>query len=239
MDAFWTNGGYIYSTARDKAYYKEIDRYIAAFVGDAAGRVVLDLCCGRGRLGQLISDGTRVIGIDVSSVAIEKARADHRGRDNLRFEVMDAHCLQFPDQAFDDVLFVDSIEHVREPQRVLEQAARVLRPGGRLLVSVANRDSVNQILTRKLGYAEFVTNYQHIREFTFSEATSLFKQTGFSVVSTAGIFLYPYWGVPAIDGIVRHIQDEDPEFVELMRRLGERIGAEYAFTSIFQAHKLR
>jgi hypothetical protein len=113
----------------------------------------------------------------------------------------------------------------------------VLRPGGRLLVTVANRDSLNQILTKKLGYVEFVTNYQHFREFAFAEALALLDQAGLSITSTAGIFLFPYWGVPGIDEVVRHIQDDDADFVELTRRLGERVGAEYAYTSVFVARK--
>jgi ubiquinone/menaquinone biosynthesis C-methylase UbiE len=57
----------------------------------------------RGRLGGLIADDARVTGVDVSAVVAERGR-DHAGRGNMRFAVMDAHHLEFSDQAFDDVL---------------------------------------------------------------------------------------------------------------------------------------
>jgi ubiquinone/menaquinone biosynthesis C-methylase UbiE len=237
MDAYWTNGGYLFKTKRDKAYDAEIDRYIAAFVRDAAGHNILDVGCGTCRLGSLAADDVRVVGIDISRVAIDKAREAHRTRGNIRFEVMNAHHLQLPDESFDKAIHIDTIEHVRDARRALAEIARVLRPGGQLLVSVANRDSVHQVLARKLGYPEFLTSFQHFKEFNVAEMTTMLEEERFIVLSTAGIFLYPYWGVPGIDNIVRHITDEDAEFVELTRLLGERAGAEYAYTSVFVAGK--
>jgi len=234
MDAFWTHGGYEFVTERDKLYSRDVERHIAAFIGDAAqGARVLDVCCGMFRTGKFASDDIHVVGIDVSRVAIDRARAAHGGHRNVRLEAMDAHRLAFPDASFDRALLLDAAEHLRDPQRVLAEIFRVLKPGGRLLASFANRDSVNQVLTRKLGYPEFVTNYQHFREFSFTEAAGLLKDAGFATISTAGLLLYPYWGVPGIDGVVRHITDDDPEFAELMRLLGERVGAEHAYTSVF------
>ena len=237
MDAYWTHGGYLFKTKRDKAYDAEIERYIAAFTRDAAGHDILDVGCGTCRLGSLAPDDARVVGIDISRVAIDKAREAHRGRGHMRFEVMNAHHLQFPDASFDKAIHIDAIEHVRDARRVLAEIARVLRPGGQLLVSVANRDSLHQILTRKLGYPAFLTSFQHFKEFNVAEMTTMLEEEGFLVMSTAGIFLYPYWGVPGIDNIVRHITDEDAEFVEMTRVLGERVGAEYAYTSVFVAGK--
>ena len=111
----------------------------------------------------------------------------------------------------------------------------MLRPGGRLLTTAANRNSVNQVITRRLGYPEFVTNYQHIAEFGLDDLTEMLDDAGFDVVRTEGIFLFPYWGVPGVDQAVRHLTDDDPEVVELMRKLGRLVGAEHAYTSVVAA----
>jgi SAM-dependent methyltransferase len=239
MDQFWLNGGYIYSTLRDRTYYNEIDRYIAEFIGNGQGQTILDLCCGSGRLSAIMSRQSRVVGVDISGVAIQKAQESHRGKSNFEFRKMDAHDLSMPDESFDVVLFIDSIEHVMDANTVFAEIRRVLKQGGLLMATVANRDSVNQILTTKLGYPEFVTNYQHVKEFSYSETIDLLGRHGFEPSRSAGVFLYPYWGVPGVDEVVRKITDEDPQFVELMRLLGERAGAEHAYCSIVLAHKKR
>jgi hypothetical protein len=94
---------------------------------------------------------------------------------------------------------------------------------------------VNQVITRRLGYPEFVTNYQHIAEFGLDELTEMLESVGFVVERTEGIFLFPYWGIPGIDQAVRHLTDDDPEIVELMRKLGRLVGAEHAYTSVVSA----
>jgi SAM-dependent methyltransferase len=239
MNDFWLNGGYVYSTCRDKIYYAEIDRCITDLIaGEVPRGSVLDLACGIGRLGKILSAGSHVTGIDVSSVAIDRARERHKALPNFSFVQMDAHDLRLVDESFDAVLFIDAIEHVKDAERVIAETARVLRPGGAVLLTVANRDSVNQVLTRKLGYPEFVTNYQHIREFSYAETLSMLEANHLQIEKTRGIFLYPYWGVPRVDEFVREVTDEDPEFVELMRKLGEKVGAEHAYCSVVLARKL-
>ena len=238
MDEFWKNGGYIYSTLRDQTYYDEINRCIAELIDDGAvGKRVLDVACGTGRCGAILSAESRVTGVDISNVAIELAKERHEALPNFSFRRMDAHDLRFTERSFDIVLFIDAIEHVKNAEKVIAEVSRVLKPGGLALLTVANRDSVNQVLTRKLGYPEFVTNYQHIREFSYAETVDLLNRNQLEVKQTRGIFLYPYWGVPGVDEIVREITDEDPEFVELMRRLGERVGAEHAYCSVVLARK--
>jgi 2-polyprenyl-3-methyl-5-hydroxy-6-metoxy-1,4-benzoquinol methylase len=237
MDQFWLNGGYVYSTLRDKIYYAEIDRYIEKFVGNGEGQTILDLCCGAGRLSGIMSHRSRVIGVDISGVAIRMAEEKHLGKSTFEFRQMDAHALSMPEESFDVVLLIDSIEHVMDAERVFSEIRRVLKRGGRLMATVANRDSVNQILMTKLGHPEFVTNYQHVKEFSYRETLDLLARHQFELDRTAGIFLYPYWGVPGVDEVVRKITDDDPEFVELMRLLGERAGAEHAYCSVVLAHK--
>lgn len=224
MDGFWQAGGYRYETLRDRTYYAEIDALVAAHAGDCAGLEVLDLCCGTGRLGGLIPEARRVLGTDISAAALGMARARHAALPQFRFALMPAERLALPDAAFDAVLFVDAIEHVRDAAAALAEAARVLRPGGLLFATVANRDSLNQRLTRRLGFPDFVTNYQHIREFGWAETRGMLAATGLAPERTDGIFLYPYWGVPGLHQAVRHLTDEDPEIVEAMRDLGRRAG---------------
>nr|WP_246522773.1 class I SAM-dependent methyltransferase [Neoroseomonas eburnea] len=237
MNQFWRNGGYVYETLRDRSYYEEIDRLIADYLGPCAGEEVLDLCCGTGRLARLLAGARSVLGVDIATVALTMGRARHADQPRFRFAAMDAAALALPDAAFDRVLFIDAIEHVRDPARALAETARVLRPGGTAMITVANRDGLNQRISRRLGSGEFVTNYQHLQEFTWAETQSMLAAVGLRAVRADGIFLYPYWGVPGVDEAVRHLTDEDPEIVAATLELGRRAGPEFAYAFAVLARK--
>ena len=202
----------------------------------ARGGRVLELASGGERFMD-VPDQVFLVRTELSEVAVGRARDADGSRSEMVHVVMDAHQIAFPGATFDAVLFVDAIEHVRDAASVFRAAAAVLAPGGELLVTFANRNSVHLVLTEKLGYPEFATNHQHIREFTLGEIRELLDDAGLEIIGTSGITLYPYWGVPGVDQAVRRITDDDPEFVELMRELGRRVGAEHAYTGVVSARK--
>jgi SAM-dependent methyltransferase len=95
-----------------------------------AGRSVLDVGCGRGEF--LEKDPGRFVGVDLDPALVEACRA--RG---LRAEVGSATGLTFPDAAFEVVRAAQLIEHLHPDQaaRLLAEAARVLKPGGRVFLT--------------------------------------------------------------------------------------------------------
>ena len=236
MDDLFRRTGYLYPTLRDQAYQRDVRQHVASSLGRCAGGRVLDLCSGGKGFGD-VPAGTRVTRTELSEVGLRHARAADRERPGLAYVVMDAHQIAFPDASFDCVHIVDSLEHVRDAAHVLREAARVIVTGGELLVTFANVDSIHQVITEKLGYPGWFTNHQHIREFTFGDVAKMLDDTGFVVRATAGVLLYPYWGVPGMES-VRHIVDDDPEFVEMMSELGRRVGAEYAYSGVVRAQRV-
>jgi len=116
---------------RDEAQIQQI----AALVKDA--REVLDLGCGDGWPSLRIAPVVRsVTGIDASNRRVDMARAngEHLGLTNVKFQVMSAADLDFADGSFGAVVAASSIEQTEEPLKVMDQAFRVLRPGGKLFV---------------------------------------------------------------------------------------------------------
>ena len=237
MDGFFLNGGYEFPTERDRVYDHEMGAHVLRFVAGAEGAAVLDIACGEGtRLGP-VSPAVRLTGVDISRVGVERCRKRFADRANWRFEAADAHELPFADASFSRITFVDAIEHMWRAADVLAECARVLEPGGRLLLTAANRDSLHMVMTRKLGYPEWTTNYQHIAEFNPQEIAAMVEAAGLEIVDRRGLFLYPYWGVPGVDRVVRHLIDEDPEVVALTRELGELVGADHAYAGVYEARK--
>jgi ubiquinone/menaquinone biosynthesis C-methylase UbiE len=105
-------------------------------LGDVAGLSVLDLGCGTGRHTLwLAAAGASVTAVDFSEGMMEKARAKP-GAESVRFLVHDLHeRLPFADGSFDVVVSGLVLEHLREFAPFFSEARRVLKPGGRAVVS--------------------------------------------------------------------------------------------------------
>ncbi|MFD4637832.1 class I SAM-dependent methyltransferase [Lentzea sp. NPDC058436] len=107
-----------------------------ALAGDVAGRRVLDAGCGAGPLFAALRDrGAIVTGVDVSSGMLAQARRRLGADADLRVADL-AEPLPFPDAAFDDVIASLVLHYLRDWGPALAELRRVLRPGGRLIVSV-------------------------------------------------------------------------------------------------------
>lgn len=119
------------------------DRLVAlGHVG--AGDSVLDVGTGTGlvafRAAAAAPAGT-VLGVDLSEgmLAVAADRARDRGlAERAAFRRMDAEALELPEGSFDVVLSLFALRHLPDPRRALGQFARVLRPGGRLVVGVGS-----------------------------------------------------------------------------------------------------
>ena len=236
MNDLFRRTGYLFPTLRDRTYHEELRGHISDVLARHAAGRILDLATGSEAFVE-VPDATMLVRTDLAEVGVDVARGADGSRPNMTYTVMDAAQIAFPDASFDAVLFTDAIEHVRDAGHVLQESERVLRPDGELLVTFANCNSVNQVLTEKLGYPRFPSNHQHFREFSLAEICELLDEAGLEITETAGVTLYPYWAVPGVDEIVRTITDEDPEFVAMMAELGRRAGAEYAYTGVVFARR--
>ncbi|MDP9842474.1 class I SAM-dependent methyltransferase [Streptosporangium lutulentum] len=96
----------------------------------------LDLGCGEGRVSRDLSElGHRVTGVDISPVLVEAAREAHP---DGRYMVADAADLPFDDGAFDLVVAYNVLMDVDDLSGSVREAARVLAPGGRLVLAITH-----------------------------------------------------------------------------------------------------
>lgn len=108
--------------------------------GAGPGGRVLDCATGTGDLAlalrRAVEPGGTVVGMDFCAAMLEPARekAHRAGLDDIRFEVGDALALPYPEGAFDIATIAFGIRNVDDPVRCLREMARVVRPGGRLVV---------------------------------------------------------------------------------------------------------
>lgn len=100
------------------------------------GRQTLEIGCGEGRVARdLKKRGHHVVAVDSSPTLLRYAReADSDGR----YELADAAALPFADGAFDLVVAYNSLMDIEDMPGAVRESARVLRPGGRLCISVTH-----------------------------------------------------------------------------------------------------
>ncbi len=118
---------------------------------------VIDVGCGGGFLSNALAQyGHQVTGIDLSEESLEVARANDVTR-SVFYCKANGYALPFADQNFDVVCAMDFLEHIDEPQRAIEQAARVLKPGGLFFFHTFNRNWLSYLIALK-GVELFVPN---------------------------------------------------------------------------------
>lgn len=122
---------------------------------------LLDIGTGTGRMLELFSGRVqRAVGIDMSRemLAVARANLDKAGRRNCLVRQGDMYQLPLPDQSFDAVIIHQVLHYADEPGEAIEEAARVLKPGGRLLVvDFAPHDLENlrsEHAHRRLGFRD-------------------------------------------------------------------------------------
>ena len=111
--------------------------------GLRAGRV-LDVATGRGGLIHSLLEAVvgvvEIVGVDSNEEVRTDFEAAFAARSRVRFQVMDAYRLAFEDGSFDTAMVGASLHHFAEPEAVLREIRRVVRPRGHILVVEMYRD---------------------------------------------------------------------------------------------------
>jgi SAM-dependent methyltransferase len=135
-----------------RGFFDDLDQYhfeklhhllrLVAFDG-YRGRSVLEVGCGAAiDLARFARGGAEATGVDLSPSAIDLARANFSQQGlQGRFEIADGEHLPFPDNSFDLVYAHGVVQYTADPQRLVDECRRVLKPGGEAVFQVYNRIS--------------------------------------------------------------------------------------------------
>jgi 2-polyprenyl-6-hydroxyphenyl methylase/3-demethylubiquinone-9 3-methyltransferase len=104
------------------------------------GHTILDIGCGGGFLSNALAmKGFKVTGVDLSPLSL-KIAADHDQSHSVDYKVADAYELPFANESFDVITAMDFLEHVEDPNKIINEASRVLKPGGIFIFHTFNRN---------------------------------------------------------------------------------------------------
>lgn len=156
---------------------ERVEAAIRELVGDKHFHAVLDLGTGTGRMLELLAaHANRAVGLDQSPAMLNVARAhlDQAGLRNVQLRQGDIYALPVERDAYDLVVIHQVLHYLDDPARALREAARALRPGGRLvIVDFAPHE------------LEFLRERHAHRRLGFSheEIATLLEETGLDVES--------------------------------------------------------
>jgi ubiquinone/menaquinone biosynthesis C-methylase UbiE len=165
------------------------------------GARLLDLGCGTGVLLRAIGRSAPevvAVGLDLSAAMLAVAAGRATGATTLvRGDV--TH-LPFPDHRFDVVVSASSLHYWRRPDLALAEAARVLKPEGRLVVTDWCGDFV---LCRLLDRTMRLFNRAHYRTYGTSECTALLDAAGFRMETIERYKINWLWGLMTASAVKR------------------------------------
>ncbi|MFT3661030.1 MAG: class I SAM-dependent methyltransferase [Gordonia sp. (in: high G+C Gram-positive bacteria)] len=126
----------------------DYDRALRAYLARPGDRRILDVACGPGNYARdaargLTGDGAYV-GLDFSTAMLAQAESGNR-LPRVTFVRGDAHRLPLRDDSFDTVVCLAALYLIPDPLPVLDEMARVLTPGGELIVFTSVRASVGAL----------------------------------------------------------------------------------------------
>ncbi|MBU2583113.1 MAG: class I SAM-dependent methyltransferase [Alphaproteobacteria bacterium] len=165
---------------------------IVGLVGSVRGTKVLDVGCGDAVLSiRLAAAGAEVTGVDTDprTLAVARKRADNAG-EAVAFVKGNILSLPFPDSSFDRVVTVAVLCFIEDIERAVQEMARVLRPGGRLVLGELGRYSLWATKRRVAGW--FGSKIWPKAIFrTAGELRQCATASGLEVAQVRGAIYYP------------------------------------------------
>jgi ubiquinone/menaquinone biosynthesis C-methylase UbiE len=174
-----------YDKPRGRCYHTHISTTIMSEL--PKGGKLLDIGCGTGLfVERYIESGGNAIGLDISSKMIEKARCRCNACD---YAIGTGEKIPFCDNSFDGVSSLLVFSYIKDPETMLKEAYRVLKPGGKIAICTLGK----KLLTRGIPAIYLISekmNVNHVVMKDFGEhyydreeMDHLFTQAGFSNIS--------------------------------------------------------
>ena len=192
---------YVDSPHRDNTYVIRRLEQVMLSEGEADHGRTLDVACGVGNLVAAISaEGSQGWGLDPSLEMLGISRWLHPDGDVLLVRGV-AEVLPFRDESFDRLICQGALDHFVDPHAFMKEAVRCVRPGGRVIITLANYESLSCRLGR------------------------LRRAVARAVRGRSAPVLQPYWEPPA-----DHFHKGDLGFVRGLGSPGQRLGHCYGIS---------
>lgn len=180
-------------------------KFIQKFI-ELTNRSVLDVGCGGGVLSEsLACNGAIVTGLDVEPDAIAAAKK-HAKEHQLQIKYVCKPIEDYEASSFDFITCMEMLEHVPDPQLVIEHCARLLKPDGYLFLSTINRTA--KAYASVIVAAEYILRLLPRQTHDFdkflkiSELAAMVRTAGLEMVGMCGIAYNPFTRVASLQDAI-------------------------------------
>ncbi|AHE67245.1 bifunctional 2-polyprenyl-6-hydroxyphenol methylase/3-demethylubiquinol 3-O-methyltransferase UbiG [Legionella oakridgensis] len=169
-------------------------QFIQKFI-NLSGQHILDVGCGGGILAESMARlGAKVTGLDAEKDAIAAASA-HANEGHLNIQYVCQSIETFATKLFDAVTCMEMLEHVSEPETVIEHCSRLVKPGGYLFLSTINRTPA--AYAAAIIAAEYILELLPRQTHEFkkfikpSELATMVREAGLEPIAISGMSYNP------------------------------------------------
>lgn len=191
VKAYWNSHVHDWKVAKSEAgskqFFEEIEAYrfeklhylprVVNFEG-YRDKDILDVGCGVGNdLSRFAKAGARVTGIDLAEHSVELARRNFEFRNLVgRFLLMNGESMEFQDESFDLVYCHTVLHFTPNPDKMVEEIYRVLRPGGTAILMTVNRRSWLNVLQKVMSVEIDHLDSPIFYRYSIAEFKSMLRQ---------------------------------------------------------------
>ena len=170
QEAFFNVGYWQENTKNQEQSCYNLMEKLLAFIPEKQGNI-LDVGCGLGATTKYLLNfysPDNVVGINISPQQLEQAKIN---APNCQFMLMDAVAMDFEDNSFDNIICVEAAFYFDTRKRFLQEAKRVLKPGGNLIMSDLVFDTTKYLGDWTVPQANITNSVEHYK--------NLYQEVGF------------------------------------------------------------
>jgi SAM-dependent methyltransferase len=165
-DLEWTGERYV-PQIRGTIALEHLHRYAFA-CEHVKGRDVLDIASGEGYGSEMLSRTAKhVYGVDIDEASVKHAKQKYTA-DNLEYRIGSCTEIPLPDASVDIVVSFETIEHIKDHEKMIQEVKRVLRLGGVFIISSPEKNEYSEVSGNKNSF--------HLRELNQDEFKTLIKK---------------------------------------------------------------
>ena len=185
---------------RFKNYLEETLRVALEALRLTGKEKILDVACGTGELERRIFDKfpqQPVWGVDISQHMLDLAHEKLGSKNNLILKQCDSQKIPFDDGQFDHVVTCSAFHYMREPQKVINEFARVLKPGGSVVLLDWCWDFFN---AKVYHYFRKIFFPAHYRVYSLQEIRQMYEKAGLKVTQEKTFTVRVIWRMMCVTG---------------------------------------